>query len=474
MRIFAVAALIAVVLAASALDLALGVLWVLALVGVLLLRRRLSLAPILVLLAAAALIAWGGQQGWLAPPAPISYETGWIPAWAVPRAAPDPDGPGDPGVAAARERLGGLRREELRLTGPEIEQRAGAVITLSRRMDSLRAAAPREAVAVEGAARRLARTLSATEFRDLEARRAAIATYLGDVDHRLEGARDGAEAAAILRAIDPAAMAHVSLRPVREDLAAAGAAVEALVRVLGGGVPTATTNAAVRHDEDRKETRWATRYAVAGAPAVHLLRVEMRAFRSAAPSGIPLGIAYAPGGEAERPVPPGGWLELEPAPRGVTVSLAWSEPTATRPVRAPLRRLAFERLGIDPPRHVDDALVVVAFDGRAGVEIPLFVPLPAPRLTRVVAPRYGLYFIGRPGTIVTDGEGDAWEPAGEPGGRVDLELVPRSLFLRNAGFAWARGYLYRPNAGTVIVVAGLAALALVLIHRRRPAPAAAQ
>jgi len=39
----------------------------------------------------------------------------------------------------------------------------------------------------------------------------------------------------------------VSLRPVREDLAAAGAAVEALVRVLGGGVPTATTDGAVRH-----------------------------------------------------------------------------------------------------------------------------------------------------------------------------------------------------------------------------------
>ena len=60
------------------------------------------------------------------------------------------------------------------------------------------------------------------------------------------------------------------------------------------------------------------------------------------------------------------------------------------------------------------------------------------------------------------------------GGRLDIELVPRSLFLRNAAFAWARGYLFRPNAGTVIVVAGLAALALVLIHRRRPAPVAAQ
>ena len=132
--------------------------------------------------------------------------------------------------------------------------------------------------------------------------------------------------ASVLRAADPAAMAHVSLRPVREDLAAANAAVDALVRVLGGGVPTAATTATARYDDGRKELRREVRYAVTGAPGVRLLRVELRAFRGAAPSGAPASLAYAAGGEAARPVPPGTSLELEPAPRGVAIVRAWVEP----------------------------------------------------------------------------------------------------------------------------------------------------
>jgi len=46
--------------------------------------------------------------------------------------------------------------------------------------------------------------------------------------------------------------------------------------------------------------------------------------------------------------------------------------------------------------------------------------------------------------------------------------VPRTVFLRNAPFAWVAGYLYRPNLGTVVSVLGLAALTLVLIRRPRP------
>jgi hypothetical protein len=471
-RTFAVATLVAVPLAASALDLALGVLWVLGLVVVFLLRRRLRAAPILIVLAAATLLVWGGQLGWFPAPAPVSYEAGWIPGWATARApAPGPGTPPDPGIVAGRERLAALRRDELRLTGPEIEQRAGALIGASRRMDSLRADAPREAGALEAAARRLARTLAAPEFRDLEARRAAIAAYLTDLDQRLASARDGAEAGAVLRAADPAAMAHVSLRPVRDDLAAAGAAVEALVRVLGGGVPTATTTAALRYDEDRDEVRWDARYVVAGAPAVRLLRVEMRPFRSAVPSGIPLTATYAPGGEASRPVPPGTWLEIEPASRGVTVGLAWAQPAAPRPVRAPFRQLVFQRLALESPLRADDAMVMAVLDGRSGIELPLFVTLPAARVGRAVTPRHALYFASGAGAAATDRDGDGWEPAGDPSGRIDLELVPRSLFLRNAAFAWARGYLFRTNPGTVVAAVGLAALALVLVQRRRP-PAA--
>ena len=278
MRTVAVVALLGLVLTASALDLALGVLWVVALVAVLLLRRRLRMAAVLVLLASAALLVWGSRLGWFASPIPVSYERGWVPAWGEPRPAFSTVA-GDPQLLAARARLAELTREELRLTGSELEQRAGAVIALSRRLDPLRGDAPREAAAVEAAARRLARTLAAAEFRDLEARRAAVSAYLVELDRRLGTARDGSEAASVLRAADPATMAHVSLRPVREDLAAASAAVEALVRVLGGGVPTAATTATARYDDSRKELRREVRYAVTGAPGVRLLRVELRAFR---------------------------------------------------------------------------------------------------------------------------------------------------------------------------------------------------
>src|SRR5262249_26893275 len=155
----------------------------------------------------------------------------------------------------------------------------------------------------------------------------------------------------------PAAMAQVSLRPVREDLAAAGAAIEGLVRALGGGVLSSTTTATLRYDEERRESRWEVRYAVAGAPSVRLLRVEMRAFRNAAPPGRPLRLAYAAGGEPPRPVPPGSWLELEPAPRGVTVVLGWAEPAPVQALRPRFRLLVFEHLDVTVPGRSDDALV---------------------------------------------------------------------------------------------------------------------
>lgn len=461
--------LLGLVLAASALDLALGTIWVMAIVAVLLLRRRIRLAAVLVLLATAALLVWGGRSGWFAAPIPISYESGWVPRWGEPRPPLSPAGtPADTELLTARARVAELMRDELRLTGSELEQRAGSVIALSRRLDALRADAPRETAAVEAAARRLARTLAATEFRDLETRRAAAAAYLAELDRRLGTARDRSEAATVLRATDPAAMAHVSLRPVREDLAAAAAAVEALVRVLGGGVPTAATTATARYDDSRKELRREVRYTVTGAPGVRLFRVELRAFRGPAPAGAPVSIAYAAGGEAARPAPPGPWLDLEPAPRGVVIVRAWVEPAARRPVHATFRPLVFEQIEIGVAAAADDVLITVGLDGRAGIEIPLSVQLPPPRLARVVVPRYALYFTSQPGTVAPDAEGERWEPVGEGAGPLRLELVPGSFLLRNPVFAWVRGYLYRPNAGTVVAATGLAALALVLVRRSRP------
>ena len=469
MRTAAVVALLVVVLTATALDLSLGVLWVLALLGGLLLRRRIRLGPWLVLLLAATLLVWGGRLGWFPPPAPASYERGWIPAWGGSRSdLALPGSPADPQIAAARADLARLARDELRLTGSELERRAGAVISVARRLDPLRSEAPGEVAAVEAGARRLARTLAASEFRDLEARRRAAQGYLTELDRRLQSARDAAEAAAVLRATDPAAMAPVSLRPVREDLAAANAAVEALVRVLGGGVPTAATTASARYDGG-KETRWELRAAVAGAPGVRLLRVETRALRGVgAPPGVPVSLTYASGSEPTRPVPAGPWVELEPAPRGVIVVQAWAEPASLRPVRATLRPVAFERLDVMPSGAAEDVIITVVLDGRPGIEIPLAVRLPPPRLARVAVPRYALYFASRPGTVTRDADGDRWEPGGNAEGPLQVDLVPTTLLLRNGAFARVREYLYRPNAGTVVAAAGLAALALVLTRRPRP------
>jgi hypothetical protein len=466
-RTAAVVILLGIVLTASALDLALGVLWVVALVGVLALRRRIRFAPVLVLLAAVSLLIAGGRAGWFGPPAPASYATGWIPLWSSRSTSASSGGPPAPQIAA-REKLAALGREELRLTGSELEQRAGAVIALSRRIEPVRSAAPRETASIDAAARRLARTLAAAEFRDLEGRRVAAAAHLAELDRRLGAIQDESEAASILREADPVAMAQVSLRPVREDLASAAVAVEALAQALGGGMPTATATATALVAEANGELRWEARYVVAGVAGVRLLRIETRPFRIAAPPGARLSLAYAAGDEPLRPVPAGGWLELEPAPRGVTVVAAWSEPLVTRPIHAALRALTFEDIAVGATSRNDDVLIPAALDGHPGIEIPLIVRLPVPHLTRVRVAHHAFYFAERPGKATPGPEGDTWEASDDVAASTELELVPRSVFLRNPIFAWASDYLYRPNLRTVVVAIGLAALTLVLIRRSRP------
>jgi hypothetical protein len=58
-------------------------------------------------------------------------------------------------------------------------------------------------------------------------------------------------------------------------------------------------------------------------------------------------------------------------------------------------------------------------------------------------------------------------PASGETGPIGLDLVPRTLFLRNPGFARLCAYLYRPNPVTLTVAAGLAALTLMLVRRPR-------
>jgi hypothetical protein len=471
-RTAGVVTLLGVVLTASALDLGLGIIWVAAVLGLIALRRRIRQAPVLVLLAAVSLLVGGGRIGWFTLPAPASYATGWIPFWGSPLPAALPESPTGPQILAARELLAAQSREELRLTGSEIEQRAGAVVALSRRIEPLRDAAPREAAAIEAAARRLARTLAAPEFRDLDARRTAAGAHLAELDRRLGTARDQSEATSILREADPVAMAQVSLRPVHDDLVSAEAAVDAILQTIGGGIPTATATATARLDEGSGEVRWEIQYAVADAPGVRLLRVETRPFRSAAPPGARVSLAYTAGGETPRPAPPGGWLELEPAPRGVTVAVTWSEPLVAHPIRPAFRTLPFKDITLGVAARADDVLVPAVLDGHPGIEIPLIVRLPPPSVTRVTLPGHALYFTSRPGRAATGPDEETWESNDEGAPSVRLELTPRSVFLRTSVFAWAAGYLYRPNLGTVVTAIGLAALTLVLIRRPRSADVA--
>ncbi len=468
MRVLATTLVLSGVLGASALDLALGALWVAALVGVLLLRRRIGLAAPLVLLTSAGLIAWGTQLGWFSRPAPAPYERGWLPDWRPVRS--DPVAADDPRVGAARDRLRALRRDELRLTGAELEQRAGAVIALGRRLDPVREEAPREVAAIEAAVRRLVRTLAAPEFRNLEARRAAGAAHLAELDRRLGALREASEAAEVLRAADPTTIAHVSLRPVREDLAAADAATAALLRALGGGVPAATVTATARYQEGRGEVDWEVHHAVGGGSGLRLVRIETRAFRSAGRAGQPLGLSYAVGDDTPRPLPSGDWLDLGPASRSVSIVAAWAEPAVRVAIRSALRPLAFERLEIALSSAPDDALVTVALDRHPGIEMPLAVLLSAASLAEVTVPRHALFFASGAGAAASEPDGESWIPADGATGPIRLDLVPRTLLLRNQALARLREYLYRPNPLTLAVIVGVAALTLMLVGRRRPAP----
>jgi hypothetical protein len=469
-RVAAVTLLLSGVLGASALDLTLGALWVTALVGVLLLRRRIGLAAPLVLIASVGLIVWGAQLGWFPRPAPAPYEKGWLPDWPVVPA--DSDAAADPRVLAARDRLRALRHDELRLTGAELEQRAGAVILLARRLDAVRAEAPREVAAVEAAARRLARTLAAPEFRNLETRRAAGAAHLAELDRRLGALREASGAAEVLRAADPTTIAHVSLRPVRDDLAAAASAAAALVRALGGRVPSASVTTTARYREQTGVIEWEVRHAVGGESGMRLLRIETRAFRNAGRPGQPLRLTHAVGEETPRPIPSGDWLDLGPASRTVSIIAAWTEPAIPRPVRSTLRLPVFERLELTTASPADDALVTIALDRYPGIEMPLTVALPPPALARVTVPRHALFFVSPAGEGTSGPDGDSWVPADGSLRPIRLDLAPRTVLLRNQTLARLRPYLYRPNPLTLAVIIGVAALTLVLVGRRRSAPPA--
>jgi hypothetical protein len=257
---------------------------------------------------------------------------------------------------------------------------------------------------------------------------------------------------------------------VRDDLAAADAAVGSLVRALGGSAPTATVTATARYDEPRGEVAWEVRHTVAGSEGVRLARIESRPFRSAGPPGRSLSLAYAAGDEALRPAPPGEWLELGPSARSVSIVAAWADPAPARPIRSTLRSLTLQRLTLAPSAAGEDALVAIVLAGHPGIDMPLAVGLPPPTLARVTVPRHALYFASGPGRPTSGPEDDAWIPAEGGAGPLEIDLVPRTFLLRNQAVAGLRPYLFRPNPLTLAVVVGLAALTLVLARRPRTVP----
>ena len=423
--------LLAAVLTASVLDLFLGVLWILALTGRAVAAAGLRLGGV----AGAAPRrpgCWSGAAGSAGsrPPAPATVRAGLDSRLgrtgdsdAVGCRSGQRD-PADAGRASGACRA--CAREELRLTGRELEQRRGRG-DRGRAGVSIRCEArPRgEAAAVEAsAARRLAahawrRRSSATSRRRRHGRARVTST---DLDRRLRGA-PATRAEAADRAPRGGSRGHgacVAPPACAKTAPPRTAAMEALVRALGGGVPTAATTASARYADERKEI------ALGGAlPPWPALRASAcsgsRRGRSGhggasqVHAGGP-GVRIGNGGPASRPARSvaGARAGAARCGRRPGVGRARGPPVQCEPCSDPV---AFERLDVAPSGAADDIMITVVLDGRPGTEIPLAVRLFPPRLARVTVPRYALYFASRP----RDGDarsrtGTGWEPAGDGGG----------------------------------------------------------
>ena len=218
---------------------------------------------------------------------------------------------------------------------------------------------------MEGAARRLARTLAAPEFRDLEARRGAAAAYVADLDRRLRhGSRrerggascSGRRIRRRWRTCRCGPCATISPPPPRRWKRSCG--------VLGGGVPAATATATARYDEGRGRDR-AGRCGTSSPGLPACVCSDSRRAPSGAPrrAARPLALDVRGG---ERGAAPGAARRLAGAragaPRGVTVVATWTEPATVQPIRATLRPITFGRLAVAPPARERRR----ARDGRPG------------------------------------------------------------------------------------------------------------
>jgi len=489
LRTWLVTATLVVVLAASALNLMLGAFWVAALLVVMLLRRRVRFAAGLILLLAIGAGVAGIRLGWFAPPPPTSYavdEAGWLlerlpfgraPAAAMGRA--DESAGATPG-AALRARLQERRQEEFRYTGADVERRAAAAVALSRGLRPLRAQAPGEVAELEEAVRRLALTLTSPEFRDLEGRRSRLQTWFTELEARLAAARDESEVDGVAQALDPAAMATVSLGALHEDLARVDVAATALIRALTGRDVSVTATSAMRYDEHGGQLVVEDRYVFVVEPPLRIVRLDVGALRQGAPGqGLVRTLGYEVAGAAPREVGGSGEIRLATGVARVVVVDGHGRPAAPASLHSLLKRIGFGRVAVDRGgRLPGEVLITVALDGGGTLEALLPLRIPEPRLERITAPRHALHYVSLPGTITTTEAQDVWVPAKPEGtdratGLV-VEVVPATVLFRNGGFARLKDYLYRPNLAATLTLTGLAALTGVLVRRRRgagpPAP----
>lgn len=450
-----------VVAAAAALDLGLGALWVASVVGVAVVRRRRRWVPGAVLAGVVVLGAAGTWLGWFPPPVTASYEVDWVFGGAGRRddgvaGRADALAPGDLVRAGLRER----REQELARPPGAYGQHAAAAVALSRGMAALRAQAPREVAALEAATRRLALTVTSREFQDLERRRARVADYLDALEARLADARDASEIAEVARALDPAVTAWTSLRPLEEDLGRVGEATRALLRALGHQPPTLSASTAARYDEGAGRLRLETRYAVGVEAPLRLARLQVPR-----PAGA---VTVAHGGGAPVAVAAGTWVDLPAATRDVVVGQLREATVTPRPVRSPLRPIAFRRIVVAPEPPLRELAVDVELG--PGLDARLLLVPPVPVLVRVAVPPGALHHASRPGTVARDPDEDRWLPAGGEAAGVVLELAPPTGALRTRALVALRPYIYRANPAAILALLGLGALAVCLSGGARRPP----
>lgn len=481
MRALLLGVTLLIVAAASALNLVLGAVWLAALGLLLLVRRRLRYAAGLTLVLALVAGVALARAGWLTPPPAASYaddETAWLRARVPLGDRRDPEAAAPAGTAL-RARLDGRRLEELRLAADDLDRRAAAAVRVSRELGGLRGRVSAEVRAVQEAVARLALTLTAPEFRDLDGRRARLRAWFAELEARLAAARDETELDAIARALEPAAMAPISFRAVREDLARVDAAMAALVRALAGGGVAVTATSRLEYDEIRRQLRREDRYVFTADPPLRITGLDVGALRRAAIGrGLAQTLAYGTAeGEPREPFA-GAEIALAPGVARVVVADRRVAPVTPLPVRAPLRLIPFRRLALDgAPGASAEFLITMALGDAVGPEPLLGLRAGPPRLDGIALPRDALHYASLPGRVAPTGDRDVWVPLDPTRATqgVVLEVLPATVLLRNPLFAPLGPYLYTPNLAATLALTGLAALALVLVRRPRaaaPAPPA--